>query len=68
MVYYPNCPFCSNTQMSIVDVKIDNTSLKGIRCNACQKFVDFYKDYSEKINKLLEEIDDLESRVSDLEQ
>ena len=66
--YYPNCTFCGNTGLSIFDVDINGVLLKGIRCNACQKFVGFYKDYSEEVNKLSEDIDDLKSRVSDLER
>ena len=69
MVYYPDCPFCGNASMSIVDVEIENTQLKGIQCDnpMCKKYVGFYKDDSARLKELSESIDDLDSRVSDLE-
>ena len=68
MAYYPNCTFCGNTGLSIVDVDINGVLLKGIQCNACQKFVGFYKDDSSQLKELSENVDDLDSRVSALER
>ncbi|MCH5307879.1 MAG: hypothetical protein J1E37_07310 [Prevotella sp.] len=67
MVCYPTCPFCENTALSVIDVDVNGTLLKGIQCNACKKITGLYKDYSKKLEELLESIDDLESRLSDLE-
>ena len=67
MVHYPNCPFCGNASLSIVDVEVVGTPLKGIQCNACQKFVGFYKDDSEKLNELFEKVENIDSKMSDLE-
>ena len=70
MVYYPDCPFCSNRALTIVDVEIGGVRLKGIRCNSneCMKFTGFYKDDSDALNELSEKVEDLDSKVSDLEQ
>lgn len=67
MVYYPDCSFCENTSLSIVDVEVNGVPLKGIQCNSCGKFVGFYKDDLQKLNEFSEALEDLESRVSDLE-
>ena len=72
MVQYPDCPFCgnSNTALSIVDVVIGGENLKGIQCNApdCSKFIGFFKDYNERIKSIDGRLDELESRIEDVER
>ena len=54
MVYYPDCPFCenSNSALSAVDVEIDGISLKAIRCNNCKKYFGFFQDVKTQIEEL----------------
>ena len=75
--YYPDCPFCGNSTLSIVNVIIEDLQLKGIQCNnpTCSKYIGFFKDDTEIINTINEKIDDLESdldsaenRIDDLER
>lgn len=66
MVQYPDCPYCSNSALSIVDVDINGVALKGILCNSCNKFCGFFQDVKPQIDELKEQIDSLESEVSDL--
>jgi len=68
MIYYPDCPFCenSNSALSIVDVEINGISLKAICCNNCKKYFGFFQDVKTQIEELKEEIKSLESEVSDL--
>ena len=77
MVSYPDCPYCGNSALSIVDVMIDGINLKGIQCNnsSCLKYIGFFKDNTEIINNINEKIEDLESdldsaenRIDDLER
>lgn len=67
MMLYPDCPYCSNSKLSIVDVEIDGVALKGIQCNNCKKFSGFFQDVNFKIEKLEEQVEDLESIISDLD-
>ena len=69
MVQYPGCPFCgnSNSALSIVDVEIDGIVLKGIQCNNCKKYIGFFQDAKSQIDELKEQIESLESDISDLE-
>lgn len=67
MVQYPDCPFCGNASLSIVDVEINGISLKGVQCNACSKFIGYYKDNDSKIKEISESIEDIDSRIRDLE-
>lgn len=67
MVQYPDCPFCenSNSALSIVDVEIDGFLLKGIQCNNCKKYIGFFQDVKPQIDELKEQIENLESEISD---
>lgn len=70
MVHYPDCPYCGNTSLSIVDVEINGASLKGIQCNnpECSKYIGFYRDYDTKLDELTSLIDDLEDKMEYLEK
>ena len=67
MIQYPDCPKCTNTTFSIVDVEVDGMKLKGIKCNSCREFLGFFQDTHSAIEKLQEKIDDLESETDDLQ-
>lgn len=69
MMQYPDCPYCGNSSLSVVDVEIDGLTLKGIRCNStdCQKYVGFFKDDSKQIEELYDKIEELEGKISDIE-
>lgn len=67
MVQYPNCPKCTNSNLSIIDIEIDRQKLKGIQCNYCNEIIWLFQDNSKEIEELKEKIDDLESSISDLE-
>lgn len=69
MVLFQDCPHCGNssTSTSIVDVEIGGISLKGIQCNNCKKILVCFKDFDSDIKELKESLNDLESRVDDLE-
>lgn len=70
MVQYPDCPYCGNatSALSVVDVEIDGYKLKGIQCNNCQKYFGFFQDFSEQFRKINEELDNVESTLSDMTQ
>ena len=69
MVQYPDCPHCGNasTSMSVVDVEIGGVRLKGIQCNHCKNFIAHYKDYYSEFKSVKESLEELNSRVDDLE-
>ena len=69
MVHYPDCPYCGHQALSVVDVEIDGFQLKGIQCNnpECKKYVGFFKDYDKDFEEIKERLDEIESRISDLE-
>lgn len=62
MVQYPDCPYCGNQALSVVDVEIDGLQLKGIQCNNpdCKRYVGFFKDYEKEIEEIKERLDDVE--------
>ena len=68
MIHYPDCPFCenANTALSVVDVEIKGIKLKAIQCNSCSKYLGFFQDVRSQIDELKEQIDGLESDMSDL--
>jgi len=65
MVQYPDCPFCGNASLSIVDVEINGISLKGIQCNnpECCKIFGVYKDYAQEIKELREKLEEIEGEI-----
>ena len=67
MVQYPDCPYCdnANTALSIVDVEINGSRLKGIICNNCDRYLGFFQDNTKELEEIKDRIDDLESDVSD---
>lgn len=69
MVQYPDCPYCGNQALSVVDVEIGGIQMKGIQCNnpECNKYVGFFKDYDKEIEEIKERLDDAESRIDDVE-
>jgi len=67
MVQYPICPKCTNTILSIIDIEIDGQRLKGVQCNNCHEIVWVFQDNSNTIKELNERIDNIESKVTDLE-
>ena len=68
MVLYPDCPYCNNTALSIVDVEINGVTLKGVQCNDCKKFCGFFQDVKAQLDELKEKVDSLEGDVSELIQ
>ena len=67
MVLYPECPHCSNSSLSIVDVEINGYTLKGIQCNSCKKFCGFFQDINPQIEKMEERLEEMENNISDLD-
>lgn len=69
MLQYPDCPQCgnANTSMSVVDVEIGGIRLKGIQCNHCKSFIAYYKDYDSEFEFIKESIDELDSRIENIE-
>lgn len=69
MAHYPNCPYCDNQALSIVDLDINGVLLKGIQCNnpKCCRYVGFFKDYDNTLKELEDAIDNLKSEIEDLE-
>ena len=67
MVLYPDCPKCTNTELSIVDVEVQGMQLKGIKCNSCGEFLGFFQDSLKPFKELKEKVDDVESTMSDIE-
>ena len=69
MDMYPDCPFCTNSSLSIVDVEIAGVKLKGVQCNApdCEKYLGFFKDYDKELEEIKQRLDDAESRIDDVE-
>ena len=67
MLLYPDCPYCENSALSIVDVMIEELRLKGIQCKRCSKYIGFFKDDTEIINTKKKKIDDLESNLESAE-
>lgn len=66
MVQYPICPKCTNTELSIIDIEIDGQKMKGVQCNSCNELLWVFKDYSDIIQELKDDLESLESRVDDL--
>ena len=69
MVEYPNCSYCGNesTSTSIVDVEVNGIRLKGIKCNHCGNYLALFKDYDSALDSLEDTIEELVSRIDDLE-
>lgn len=69
MVQFPNCPKCGNSSdaMSVVDIELGGVQLKAIQCNNCDHIVCCYRDYKGEIDKLKELVENLESRIDDME-
>ena len=70
MVQYPVCPYCDNQALSVVDVEINGIRLKGIQCNNpdCGRYVGFFKDYDKVLEEIKENLNELESRIDDIER
>lgn len=69
MVQYPDCPFCGNSNLLMVDVVIDGIPMKGIQCSSpnCQKYVGFFEDYNLKIKSIEDSVEELTGRIDDIE-
>ena len=48
------------------EVRINGIKLKAIQCNSCSKYLGFFQDVRSQIDELKEQIDGLESDMSDL--
>ncbi len=69
MVQYPDCPYCGNQALSVVEVEIDGVLLKGIQCNnpECKRYVGFFRDYNKVFEHINNSIENIENHISDLE-
>ena len=69
MVHYPNCPYCDNQALSVVEVEINGIRLKGIQCNnpECSKYMGFFRDYDDVLKELKDAIDEIKSDIEDLD-
>lgn len=67
MVQFPNCPRCTNTGLSVIDISIDGQMLKGVQCNHCNEIIWVYQDNSDRLAELKDMIENLESSVDELE-
>lgn len=69
MYFYPECPNpkCRETNLEICDSQLNGIPFKTVVCPHCQIVVCMYLDNSSELKELQEKIDDLESRISDLE-
>ena len=69
MEHYPDCPYCDNQALSVVDAVINGIHLKGIQCNnpECGKYLGFFRDYDDSLKELKDTIDEVKSDIGDLE-
>lgn len=62
------CPKCGNTNYYVDDFESNNQEkYKAIVCISCSKIVGIFSDITPILKKLKDDIDDLESRIADLE-
>ena len=62
------CPKCGNTNYYIDDFESNNQErYKAVVCTSCSNIVSIFSDITPILKKLKDNIDDLESRIADLE-